>query len=295
MVILEDRAVADDGQRRQPVPQALAPARGRRPRCRLRARRPVASASASTPRRVTHQRREFVEQRHRQGAPLDDEFIAHRPGARRPSAGSRSRSTPVSSSRPPLRYSGRPVSASRPCTRHTGPFEGFQQRVGQPLRQLVERHPALGQAGRRRTAGVSASSRRAADRRSRCPPARYPTATSAAATGCRGRRYRGGRRRPARRTGRPGARACRTPRVVGQHLPSRRSSCTRPSRPTSGLAGRTWNASARRSAVRRAQAGRVDLQRVGRVAGEQPGREGMPAGHAQPFRAGETLSLAASW
>ena len=58
--------------------------------------------------------------------------------------GSRSASTPVSRNSPPLRYSARPVRPSMSVTVDAGPFQRLDQRIGQPLRQLVERHEAVG-------------------------------------------------------------------------------------------------------------------------------------------------------
>ena len=81
------------------------------------------------------------------------------PARRRPSrcarahAGSRGTSTPVSSSRPPLRYSGRPVSASSPRTVDAGPLERLEQRVASATATACGTAPARRQARRRATAG----------------------------------------------------------------------------------------------------------------------------------------------
>ena len=239
----EHRAVAVDRERRRAAARSSAAIS--RPAAQVPPSRMHASGSCSAlrPSRVAHQRRQLVEQRDRQRAPLDDQLVAD--GVQRARAVARRRAarcTPASSSRPPLRYSGRPVSASSPVTRDAGPLERLEQRVGEPLRQLVERHPAGGRCRRRRRARMRARRRRAARRRAaaarpdrrrgrRAAPRRIArraaTRRSRAVGGQRVEQRAGPRRR--RRTRRGCARSA---------APSRRSSAARPSRPTSGLSSR---------------------------------------------------------
>ena len=176
-------------------------------------------------------------------------------------AGSRRRSTPLSSSRPPLRYSGRPVSASRPSHVHAGPFERLEQRVGQPLRQLVERHPAVGEAGPAHGVVAPAVAERHVAQwllaAGQIPDsdARICDRMSCAAIRC-------ARRPDQRRTGRRAGRARRTPRAATPApRPAGAAGSTRPSRPTSGLPRYLERL---RQPVRAqvAQAGGVDLQRM---------------------------------
>ena len=245
----EDRAVADDAAAAARPRSRCGQRRGPPPTCRPPARRPAASA-----RRRCRGAHAPAAPLRRAGPPSGRATRppVHRPPTRcaRAQAGSRSRSTPVSSSRPPLRYSGSPVSASRPRHRHAGPLERFQQRVGQPLRQLVERHPARVSPGPA-TAGCGQQS----------PSGRSPMVLSA--NQIPDRRYqklgqdvvcgdRGGRRPAQHVEQAAGPAASRTPRAARPaHRPAD-AAATRPSRPTSGLSGRTWNASARRAGVRRA-------------------------------------------
>ncbi len=72
--------------------------------------------------------------------------------------------------------------------------------------------------------------------------------------------------------------------------PSRRSSATRPSRPTSGFVWPDLERLGQPVGVQGAQAGGVDLQRIGRVAGEQAAGEGVQARHAEALGAGEALA-----
>ena len=157
-----------------------------------------------------------VEQRHRQRPPFDDRLVAP---AKVFSSSARclGRSAPASTSRPPLRYSGRPVSCIELDDFEARALDRLDQRVGKPLRELVERHPG----------------------RSPDAATHRPSATARSATACRARRRGSTRPSPCRpvlsprgRTARPG-RSSPTP-------PSLRSRSARPSSPTSGLCAFTW-------------------------------------------------------
>ena len=225
--------------------RSAVPAPGRRPRCRLRARRPAAARSACTPsasrtRGASSSSSATVRARH---STMNSSPTAAQ--ALRRSAGS-------------LRHEHAAVDAAgRRCgtragrsgrrgraTVHAGPFERLEQRVAEPLRQLVERHPAGGER-RGRAPRRGASSRRAAGRRARCRWAR-PTPA------CRAGRRAG--RAPAARpsAARPGRRRALAQRMVEQAAgpavvaedrraarpgPRRAGAAARrgPSRPTSGL------------------------------------------------------------
>ena len=171
-----------------------APARARPPRCRLRGRRPAAGVGVQV-QRVAHRGAELVEQRDGERAPFDHQLVARaaRVAGRRVARAGAARRCRAAGRRCGTR-AGRSglVDAAH---LHAAPLEGLQQRVGEPLRQLVEGHPAVVRPSPR-TAGA-ASSRPAARPRWRCRPARCPTG-SRIATGCRGPSRRRWAARPAR-------------------------------------------------------------------------------------------------
>ena len=101
-----------------------------------------------------HQRRDAIQQRHRKRTPRDDEADRDIVRARQ-RRGSRGVSTPMSTNKPPLRYSAKPVRPSISVTRTPGALKRFDQRIGEPLRELVQRHvtrtTACGQQSPRET------------------------------------------------------------------------------------------------------------------------------------------------
>ena len=282
----EHRAVADDGQRRQPVAQPLGQRAARAPRCRPPARRPAASA------RRRRRAARAPAARARRAAPPSARAIRRRV-RRRPSSvraaqpGSRSRSTPVSSSRPPLRYSGRPVSASRPVDRARRPTRTAPAASRSATARAcgTASSPAVRPGPAHRGVAPAVAQRLIADHVVR--QARFPTAT---VSSCDRMSWRGapGRDRavPARRTGRRAGRRSEHVGLRGQRL-------------AEPVQQRDAAVEADQRIVRR------DLERLGqpvgvsarspaastrsgsrRVAGEQPGSEGVQARHAQALRSG---------
>ena len=128
--------------------------------------------------------------------------------------------------------------------------------------------------------------------------ARCPTATSAAATGCRAPSTSAvcgtpGRRALISTSKMPAgpARRRRTPRAARPALRRAAAAGRRgPPGPTSGFDSLTWNARARWSVTSARRPCGIGLQRTQLVAGEQPPHEGMEAGDAQAFGAGEGLA-----
>ena len=270
-------------------PGAALAGRGRAERRRRRA-----------PSRARTSAREPVEQRHGQRAPFDDERSSPTAcGASRPRRDRAARSTPVSTNRPPLRYSARPGQAVDVGHRDAGRLQRLDQRIGEPLRQLVQRHEPARRvvASTRRDA---ASSRRAATPpsvQSRRPDRARDGRSSAARIARRGKRAAFGLRRqmveqPA--GPRPSARA-NTSGLAATAAPSRRSSAARPSSPTSGLPARDLEAARERLAGQRRQRRGVGPQRVGRVGRERAGARTCRGSRAPAPRSGRYVSpLAAS-
>jgi hypothetical protein len=277
---LEDGAVAFDpagvaqGRRASAVP-----APGRRPRCRLRARRPAAvrsalrcsslrtrgassssSATVSARHSTMNSSLTFQLRRQRGRVAQDDHAAVDQQAA--------------------VAVFGQAGERVEAAHLHAGPLEGFEQRVGEPLRQLVEGHPAVGQA--RAVHGARGASSRPAQRPGRPNPwgcRRARRCRRSPAVDCVGcgpdarqrtqqdqrqdvvRRDLGGRRqrravrdRPAHRTGRPAGRRRRRLRAVPPSL-----------RPGGAAAWRGLDADQR--------VGLADLERVG-PAGRPPGRAG---------------------
>ena len=173
------------------------------------------------------------------------------------------RSTPASSSSPPLRYSGSPVSCSGP-SRDACPLERLEQRIGKPLRKLVERHPARSARMPPHVADRQRPDRRAAlpSRRSRMDAALHDAETA--------------RMRQQMSNSAPGPIPADAAQTAQQ--------AARPSRPISGLWAPAWKPIAMSSARAPPAARR-------RRAADRPGarrtRRGKhtEARDAQPFRA----------
>ena len=152
-VVLEYRSVADDGEGRAAAGAALggdAPAGG-----------PAAAFEHAGQREVGFGRRRAgrgpaapAGRAGRRSSPARRRSADRRPGASRAGVvrDRRGASTPVSTNRPPLRYSARPVRPSMSITSMPGRLERLDQRISQPLRELVQRDEAV--------AGVVAADRR---------------------------------------------------------------------------------------------------------------------------------------
>ena len=130
--------------------------RGRRPRCRLRAGAPAATPRRR-PRAAAHQRRQLVEQatvsaRHSmiQVVARLDRSLREVGIARHDHAGVEQQAAVAV-----LGQAGQRVDLVH---LHAGPLKRLEQRVREPLRQLVERHPAGVGRRRRRRAGCGHTS-----------------------------------------------------------------------------------------------------------------------------------------
>ena len=196
---------------------------------------------------LADQRRDLVEQRDGERAPFDHQRGVDRIADGSRLRGSRRRSTPASTNRPPLRYSARPVRPSMSVTVMPDHLQRLDQRIGEPLRQLVDRHEAVGGVvapDRGMPPGVA--ERDAAERQ----PARPDRPEMLEQRFEDARRRQARRPRPARRDDRRGRRAARDPRArtpagcAATAAPRRASSAARPSRPTSGLPTMLWKPSA---------------------------------------------------
>ena len=143
-----------------------------------------------------------------------------------------------------------------------GDLQRLDQRIGQPLRQLVERHDAVGRGrrcgprdgGRRRRAAMPSSDQPGRpDRRQRLEQRRENVGGGDAPSSAGAQQIvdqmAGPRRRAPNRSGRSPS-AC----------PSRRSSAPRRSTPTSGLSGVDLKCTRQRVGVERCQADAVDAQ-----------------------------------
>ena len=216
-----------------------------------------------------------------------------RPRSRPPDRAARAR--PMSTNSPPLRYSGRPVSPSMSVTAKPAHSQRLDQRIGQPLRQLVERHEA-----RRGVVGSISGWRQESPRST--PPS-VDAARPDRAEMRRAALSRIARRRqravlapaPRARSNRPpgrGSSRCRTRRASAATVaPSRLSSAARPSSPTSGLPAVTWKpvrellgVEARQRARHRRAADRRDRPRT------RPPRTCRKLATAKPFGARDDLA-----
>ena len=204
-----------------------------------------ASGRSGRPRRSRTCAASFVEQRHRERAPLDDELAAdvvryarggsvRRARARRCRAAGRRCGTP-----------GRPGQRVLVGDANARPLERLEQRVARaiaracgtaPSRRSARRRPRADAATRRR-----ARRRRACCRRARCRPCRRaaPAATSVPRWSSRAVAVSVSYRPPGR------ASVPNVARSVRSAAPRRRSSAARPSRPTSGLASSNLKYAAR--------------------------------------------------
>ena len=161
-------------------------------------------------------RADLVEQRDGERAPFDDRLVTGLEACRSAAA------TAWAAARR-HRPAGRrcdtragPVSASSSTTFRPALFDRLDQRVGQPLRELVERHEA-----------------------DRPDAARHrPSATARSARACRAPRR--GSRRPSPRLHPSRSTSNSAPGRSRPTLPSLRSRSARPSSPTSGLCAFTW-------------------------------------------------------
>jgi hypothetical protein len=217
-----------------------APVRGRRPRCRLRARRPAASASS----RCSSSRTSGASSSSSATVSARHSTMSSSPGlpdCARPGPGRAAQHAGVQQQAAVavLGQAGQLVEAAH---LDAGPFEGLQQRVGQPLRQLVEGHPAVARAAPRTGfVAPAVAQRHAAGWFAGRPDARQAISRicdrmSCAATSAV---FGTGRRREitSKMPGRPPV----WPKTSGWSSitsPRRRSSAARPSRPISGLFSR---------------------------------------------------------
>ena len=271
-------------------------ARGRPPRCRLPARAPAAAAPRQ-PSSCAHRVGQPVQQRHGQRAPFDHrDLVADQQAAASQGRHRAARCTPRSSSRPPLRYSGRPVSCVQAGDRDAGPLERLEQRIGQPLRQLVERHQPPSLVAARPDA---ASSRRGDAVDASAAPARSARAIEQRRRGSRAGLDVGRRRRARRgcRTDCP-SRAGRSPNISGcsRHRLARAGAAGRrgPRARPADLSGPTWNAARERRRVEaRASAAASARSGCAASAREQRRREQLagsprarPSERAEPHAAG---------
>ena len=149
LVHLEHRSVADDRERRRAVAAPLArqpPAR--RPGAAFEhlgeRKRGCREAELRADRAAIRSRSATVSARH------STTSVEPTACVRSASAGSLRASTPASRKSPPLRYSGSPVRPSIVDDLEARPFQRLDQRIGEPLRQLVEGHePRVRVAARR--------------------------------------------------------------------------------------------------------------------------------------------------
>ena len=279
-------------------PVALDDDRGRAVRRRSSAsRRPAAQVPPSSmapsgrlrsswPEQRAHPRRQPIEQRHRERPPLHHDLVAR---AVRLAYAPRRAAAPARPCPRTIRHCDtRPDrSARRDRDVDAGRAERLEQRVGQPLRELVERHElgagttAAG-GGWRQTSPSGTPSRLSRPGQIEPSPVRTAASTSAAGT------------RPPRRRRAQGVEQVTGPRLVlpnrsgvcSSASPRARSSAARPSRPASGLSRRDLEALARdarsvsaRSAAASARHG------VGGVGGEDAAGEQAEARHRQALRA----------
>eukprot|EP01136_Pigoraptor_vietnamica_P009564 Opistho-1_new@46227 len=140
----EHRAVADDVQGGQAAAKALRQQAPGRPGAAFE-HAGQRQLLRREPERGAHLRREFVEQRDRERAPFDDEFVARFPLARGVVGGQGAQHAGVDQ-QAAVAVLGQAGERVQSRHRHAGPLEGLEQRIGEPLRELVERHPAGGQA-----------------------------------------------------------------------------------------------------------------------------------------------------
>jgi hypothetical protein len=272
---------------------SVVPARGRWPRCRLRARRPAAARGVQFS--MAHQgasssSRATVRARH--------STMSSSPAFQLPrsTAGSLQLQHAGVDEQAAVAVLGQAGQSIEAAHLHAGPLEGLQQRIGEPLRELVERHPAVGEAVAAHIGVAPAvAQRHAAQRVGRRPDA--------------GQRHQQLRQDVVRRhVGRgrhigpvradehveQSAGPALGPKISGcaaMVSPSRRSSTTRPSRPTSGFFGPTWKAAGEVVGGHAAQDPWRRPQGLVLVAREQARGEGMEAGHAQAFGAAEALAV----
>ena len=221
----EYRAVADDRERRRRRPARLLarePAAGR-PGAAFEHAREREVARRSTPEPLADQRRDPVEQRDGQRAPFDDQRESTAMRLRRGLAGSRRRSTPVSTNSPPLRYSARPVRPSMSVTSMPAPLQRLDQRIGEPCESLWSgTRPSV--ASSRRIAGWRQRIAERRRRRASAGPARSARDASSSASRIARRRQRavlGAARRDSRRA-RRGARDPRARTGPARPRPPRR-------------------------------------------------------------------------
>ncbi len=141
-IMLKHRAVADHLERRRAVgarsKASLRPAAQVPPSRILASGRLLGILAEPLP----DHGREAIEQGHGQRAPFDHQRRIHRMCARRIVGIAQASSTPPSTNRPPLRYSANPVRPSILTHLDAGALQRLDQRIGHPLRQLVQWHQA---------------------------------------------------------------------------------------------------------------------------------------------------------
>ena len=198
----------------------------KRLRRRRRALRARASAMRSSAITVSARHSTTAGSSHRERCPMQD-------------AGSRGTSTPSVEQQSAVAVFGQAGQAVQPGDRKPGFLQRLEQRIGQPLRELVERRPNPARSAGRgeRAAGCApAVAQRHAVQRAAATATPGP-ARAAASPGAIRRRHAARARCAARcRSRLPVARAARTPQASPPSpSPRRRSSAARPSSPTSGL------------------------------------------------------------
>ncbi len=249
------------------------------PRCRLRARAPAESSPCHAERSADRAAR--CGRAARRSARAIRPPAANRPGsAARAAAGSSRRDHAGVDEQAAVAVFGEPGQAVDVGDRDAGLLQRLDQRIGEPLRQLVERHEAVGRVvapDRRMPPGVA--ERDAAEREPARPDRSEMRRSSAS-------RIRGAGNRPSSAcAGEMVEQAARARAIVarrrppGSRRPPRRASRAAPR----GLRGRpadwrrsTWKPAARSRGRQRRQPLGIGAQRVARI-----GREGAGLEHAQ--------------
>jgi hypothetical protein len=94
---------------------------------------------------LAHPGRQLVDQRHRQRAPFDDEFVGRLPASGEAARIARHDHAAVDQ-QPAVAVLGQAGQRIETGHADAGPHQRLEQRVAQPLAQLVERHPVVGRA-----------------------------------------------------------------------------------------------------------------------------------------------------
>ena len=149
--------------------RANAAMRGRRPRCRLRACSPAAATRASRFEPRAHHVGQAVEQRHGQRAPFHDQRGIDLVRARCV-GGIAQRQHADIDEQAAIAVFGKPGEAVDVGHLDAGALQRLDQRIGQPLRELVQRHEAVGRVvGLDRRMAPAIAERNAAERQPRRP------------------------------------------------------------------------------------------------------------------------------